>query len=80
MAVVGGTGGAGMPGLLGRSGQQLSLSCEFEFGEGGKLGLGSEFEFDEPIELGLETNSYSDTHSPETVNSNSNELGNSHRK
>ena len=32
--------------------------------------LGSEFEFDEPIELGLETNSYSDTHRPETVNSN----------
>ena len=63
-----------------RSGQQPSVSCEFEFGEGGKLGLGSEFEFDEPIELGLETNSYSDTHSPETVTSNSNELGNSHRK
>ena len=50
-------------------------SCEFEFGEGGKLGLGSEFEIDEPVELGLETNSYSDTHSPETVNSNSNEPG-----
>ena len=56
------------------------MSCEFEFGEGGKLELGSEFEFDEPIELGLEMNSYSDTHSPETVNSNSNELGKSHQK
>jgi hypothetical protein len=56
------------------------LSSEFEFGEGDKLNLGSEFEFDEPDELGLETNSYSETYSPETLNSNSNELGNSHQK
>ena len=61
-------------------GQQASLSSEFEFGEGDKLDLGSEFEFDKPDELGLETNSYSETYSPETLNSNSNELGNSHQK
>jgi len=61
-------------------GQQPSLSSEFEFGEGDKLDLGSEFEFDKPDELGLETNSYSETYSPETLNSNSNELGNSHQK
>ena len=60
--------------------RQPSLSSEFEFGEGDKLDLGSEFEFDEPDELGLETNSYSETYSPETLNSNSNELGNSHQK
>ena len=50
-------------------------SCEFDVGVCNDLKLGSELEFDEPVELGLATNSYSGNHSPETVNSNSNELG-----
>ena len=56
------------------------MSSEFEFSEGDEPDLGSEFEFDEPDELGLETNSYSETYSPETLNSNSNEPGNPHQK